>query len=250
MNDRLSRRQAIGLGAGAVAVWATGVRPTALCAAQAAKKIPIALQASSVHNVLVKDLSGGLASMAEMGYRGVEFFPTGGPGGWHDAKSYYYGRKAEDLRKILDRNGLTPLGSHLVPQVLRGDSLKPTIEYHQSLGAKFISLALLEPTQLASMAALIDTAKWLTDLAEQLAETGHRLSCHTTPEDFKPLAGQIPWEVLFRHVGPRVIMQFDTRNCLEGGANSVALLKEFPHRTITIHLTVPLSVPFKEHHPC
>jgi sugar phosphate isomerase/epimerase len=235
MIARFSRRQLFGVGASAAAMWTLAPRSTGLCAGQPRKRIPIALQLSSVHDVLVKDLPGGLASVAEMGYRGVESFPCG-PGGWHDVKSFYYGRKAEDLRKILDRNGLTALGAHLLLPALRGDALKPTIEYHQSLGAKFISLASLEPPQRASTAALMDTAKWLTDLAEQLTETGLRLSCHTTPEDFKPMAGQIPWEVLFRHAGPKVIMQLDTCNCFKGGANPVALLKEFPHRAITIHL--------------
>lgn len=235
MINRVSRRQLLRVGAGTAAMWTAGMQLTGSCYGKPRKKIPIGLQLSSVHDVLYKDLSGGLGAVAEMGYEGVEFFPSG-PGASNDVRRFYYGRKAEDIHKLLKQNGLTALGSHLFPSALRGDALKTTIEYHQAINAKFISLAILEPAQRASLSAMIDSAKWLTELAERLKETGMRLSCHPTPEDFKPLDGQIPWEVVYQHAGPNVIMQLDTCNCFKGGANPTALLKKFPHRAITIHL--------------
>ena len=107
---RFSRREVLGLGVGAAALWATGagasaaVRPKRrVKAAAAAAKIPIGLQLYSVRKDCEKDLPGVLEAVAKMGYVGVEF-------------AGYYGRKADELRKLLDKNGLKCCGTHTGPE--------------------------------------------------------------------------------------------------------------------------------------
>jgi hypothetical protein len=60
---------------------------------------------------------------------------------------------------------------------------------------------------MASLKALIDTAKLLTDLAAKVEGDGMRVGYHSHAPDFKPVEGQFPWEVLFDHAGPAVIDQ-------------------------------------------
>ena len=90
-----SRRDLLKLGLGAAAVCTTGVN---LFAADK-KKIPIGLQLYSVRNDCQKDLPAVIQAVAKMGYQGVEF-------------AGYYGRKADELRKLLDDNGLKCCGTH------------------------------------------------------------------------------------------------------------------------------------------
>jgi sugar phosphate isomerase/epimerase len=218
-----TRRDLLRLGAGAAALWTSGAPTALLRAAPAAKKIPIALQLYSLREIAGKDVPGTLAAVAQMGYQGVEF------AGYHD-------RKAKDLRQILDHNGLKCCGTHTALDTLTGDALKATVEFNQVLGNKFLIVPWLPPSITTSLAALMDAAKRLTELADKVRESGMRVGYHAHAHDFKLLADRIPWEVLFTNAGPDVVMQMDVGNCLDGGGDPVAELKKFPGRAATIHL--------------
>lgn len=219
----LSRRNLLKLGVGAAALCAAGTRTARLFAQQGEKKIPIGLQLYSVRDVTSKDMPGTIEAVAKMGYQGVEF-------------AGYGGMKAEDLRKVLDQNKLVCCGTHTKLDTLLGDSLKSTVEFNEILGNKFLIVPILPPTNMASLAALIDTAKLFTDLAEKVKDSGMKVGYHAHAGDFKPVADRIPWEVLFANAGPDVVMQLDTCNALDGGVDPIAMLKKFPHRSATIHL--------------
>ncbi|MDZ7615772.1 MAG: twin-arginine translocation signal domain-containing protein, partial [Patescibacteria group bacterium] len=94
----ISRRNVLKMGAGAAAAWAGGILPS-WAGVNVTKKIPIGLQLYSVRNACAEDLPGVLKAVAKMGYSGVEF-------------AGYHGRTAEDLRKLLDDNGLKCCGTH------------------------------------------------------------------------------------------------------------------------------------------
>src|SRR6478672_11271622 len=87
--------------------------------------IPIALQLYSVREDAASDLSGVLQRVAKMGYEGVEF-------------AGYYGHSAQDVRRMLDDNGLKCCGGHLGLDTLLGDAQAATVEYQQALGNKFL----------------------------------------------------------------------------------------------------------------
>ena len=220
----LSRRNALKLGLGAAALWATGVRPATLLAdADKPKKIPIGLQLYSVRDVAGKDVPSTLERVAELGYQGVEF-------------AGYYDLSAEELRKLLDQNGLKCCGTHLHLSALAEDALRGTVEFNKILGNEFLIVSSLSRNRMDSLASLIDTAKLFTDLAEELRDSGMRIGYHAHGQDFEPVADRIPWEVIFANAGPNVVMQLDTGNCLAGGGDPIAVLKAFPHRSATIHL--------------
>src|SRR5580658_8213394 len=65
------------------------------------KKIPIALQLYSVRDILPKDFVGTIEAIGKMGFVGVEF---AGYVGWD--------KKPNELRKLLDDNGLKCCGTH------------------------------------------------------------------------------------------------------------------------------------------
>jgi sugar phosphate isomerase/epimerase len=220
-----SRRDLLKLGVGAAAICATGTKALDLRAATPAKKIPIGLEMWSVRDVAQKDPAGTIAAVAKMGYEGIEI--SADP----------YKKNAEEMRAILDANSLKCCGMHTGLKTLIGDALKRTIEYNKILGNKFLIVPSLPKANLASVAAMIDTAKLLTDIAEQAKESGMRVGYHNHVEEFKPVADRIPWDVVFSNAGPDVIMQLDIRHCIDGGGDPVAVLKKFPHRSATIHLT-------------
>jgi sugar phosphate isomerase/epimerase len=191
--------------------------------AQAASstKIPVGLQLYSVREQCGKDLPGTVAAVAKIGYRGVEF-------------AGYHGRSAKELRKLLDDNGLVACGTHTPYESVLGDKLKATIEFNQTIGNKFLIVPWMNETH--SKQVWLDRAKLFNDLADQVKAEGMWVGYHAHAHDFKPIEGVSAWDLFFGNTKPEVIMQLDTSNCCDGGADPVAVLKKYPGRARSIHL--------------
>ena len=219
----LSRRDMLRMSVGAAALCATGGSPLHAFAASA-KKIPIALQLYSLRDDCGKDLPGTLAAVGKLGYKAVEF-------------AGYYGRTAQQLRKMLDQSGLKCCGTHTGLETLQGDNLERTIEFHKTLGNKFLIVPYLDHKKYFGTLKLIkDTAKLLTELGEKVKPAGMRVGYHAHEGDFQKIDGETCWDILFSNAGPDVIMQLDVGNCLDGGGDPYAILKKFPGRAPTIHI--------------
>jgi sugar phosphate isomerase/epimerase len=222
-NPSLSRRKFIQLSALGLAGATVGVAGSIPQKSPnpAKKKIPIGVQLYSVRGDCKADFPAALKHVARIGYQGVEF-------------AGYWNFSARDLRKILDDNGIVACGSHTPSeQVLSPDKLKTTIEFNQILGNKFI---IVPDMSGATEAVWIDKAKQFNDLAAQLAPLGLSIGYHSHWHDFKFVEGKRPWEIFGQHTTADVILQLDTSNCTDGGANPVAELKQFPGRTRSIHI--------------
>lgn len=187
------------------------------------KKIPIGLQLYSVRRECEKDLQGTISAVAKVGYKGVEF-------------AGYYGRDAKTLRKLLDDNGLVCCGTHTALHTLLGDNLQKTIEFNKILGNKFLIVPSLPEKYRKTKQAWQQTADLFNELAEKVKPHGMRVGYHNHSEEFKPLEGELPWDIFFSRVSKDVVMQFDTGNAMMGGGEPVIFLKKYPGRTATIHI--------------
>ena len=214
----LTRRQILQLGAGALALSAAG-KP--LLAAE--KKIPIGVQLYSVRKICGKDPEGTIAAIAKMGYNGVEF-------------AGYYGKKAEDLKKILDKNGLKCCGTHTRLNTLQGDQLKKTVEFNKILGNPYLIVPGMGKKELGTVQAIKDTAKRFDEIAAKLKEEKMYTGYHAHGGDFAKLEGKSKWEHFFDATCKDVVMQMDTGNCMGGGGDPIAVLKKYPGRSLTIHM--------------
>jgi sugar phosphate isomerase/epimerase len=210
------------LGAGAAAMCAL---PAHLLGAEGtmSKKIPIGLQLYSVRKECEKDLPAVLEAVAKMGYKGVEF-------------AGYYGRNANQLRTLLDANGLVCCGTHTGLDTLNERNVKATIEFHKILGNKFLIVPGLPSEREATAQACKDTGKLFTELGEKVKADGMRVGYHAHGGDFKKFGEETAWELIFSSAGPDVVMQLDVGNCLDGNGDPYAMLRKFPGRSGTIHL--------------
>ncbi len=191
---------------------------------RAAKRdIPVGLQLWTVRTECAKDFPGTIAKAAKMGYKGVEF-------------AGYYNTRAQDLRKILDDNGLRCSGTHTRLDTLTGDNLAKTIEFNRIIGNKFLIVPSLDQKKHTTKAAWLETAKVFNELAGKVKKEGMQVGYHAHRWDFTPIEGEVPWDILFGNTSKEVIMQIDTGNTMQGGADPVAYLKKYPGRATTIHL--------------
>lgn len=184
---------------------------------------PVALQLYSIREECSKDLSAVLPQVAEMGYDGVEF-------------AGFFDIPAKDLRQMLDDCGLRCAGSHTPIAHLDDEHRAATAEYNRTLGNRYLIVPGLPEEYRSSADAWRRTADTFNALAETLAAEDMQTGYHNHFHEFTPLDGQVPWDIFFGNTDERVIMQVDTGNAREGGADAVSLLQKYPGRAVTVHL--------------
>lgn len=184
------------------------------------KKIPVGLELYSVRNECKADFPGTIEAVAKIGYQGVEF-------------AGYWGRSAKEIRKMVDDNGLVTCGTHTPLADLQPDKIDATIEFNQIIGNKFIICPWMTGKTRAEWLA---HAQMFNSLADKLQPLGLWTGYHAHQHDFELIEGESAWDIFFGNTQPRVIMQLDTSNCREGGADPVAVLNKYPGRVLTIHI--------------
>lgn len=211
------QRAAVGTAGAALGLGLSGCSTTT---SAARKKIPIGLELYSVRNECKVDFPGTIEKVAKIGFRGVEF-------------AGYWERSARDIRKMIDDNGLVTCGTHTPFAALQPDKLEATIEFNQVIGNKFVICPSMSGKTRADW---LDRARMFNDLADKLRPHGMWIGYHAHAHDFQKVEGEAAWDIFFGNTKPEVIMQLDTSNCCEGGADPVAVLNKYPGRTRSIHI--------------
>src|ERR1035438_3969213 len=219
LSSAVTRREFLGAIGAAGVTLGLGVAP--LAQAADSKKIPVVLQLYSVREQCQKALPGTLAAVKKIGYPAVEF-------------AGYYDRSAKDLRKLLDDNGLVACGTHTPYESVQGDKLKETVEFNRTIGNKFLIVPWMNEAK--SKQEWLDRAKLFNDIADKVKPDGMWVGYHAHQHDFKLIDGVSAWDLFFGNTKRKVIMQLDTSNCCEGGADPVAVLKKYPGRARSIHI--------------
>jgi sugar phosphate isomerase/epimerase len=222
LSSETTRREFLRAGAVGAAGLSLGLAGCCCCPGKQdrARKIPVGLQLYSLREQCKTDLPGMLAAVSGIGYKGVEF-------------AGYHGRTAAQLRKMLDDNGLIACGTHTPYETVLGDKLKETVEFNHILGNKFLIVPWMEAK---SKAEWLDKARLFNEIADKLKPEGLWVGYHAHSHDFEKFDGTTAWDLFFGNTKPEVIMQLDTGNCCDGGADPVAVLKKYPGRAWTIHI--------------
>lgn len=213
--------------AAALAVLACiGARTTAQNASQRprAPRLPqIGVQLYSVRDDCAKDLPGVLKAVAKMGYAGVEF-------------AGYYGRSAEELRKMLDENGLKCCGTHTGLDTLLGDNLAKTIAFNKTLGNRYLIVPGLPEERTRDKAAWLETARLFNEISEKLRAENMYIGYHSHAGDFKKIDDTTGWDLFFSNTNSRVVMQLDFGNTKSAGVDPIQYLEKYPGRQRTVHI--------------
>jgi sugar phosphate isomerase/epimerase len=206
-----------------LAATALGLKPWDVAQA-AGKDIPIAVQLYSVRGDCAKDFDAALAGVAKMGFAGVEF-----------AGYYKYGSKAKDLRAKLDELGLKVAATHIGTGSFRGDALQRTIDFHQTIGCKF----LIVPgdgdfTNPEKSKALAET---FNKTAEVLKPLNMACGYHNHTGEFKkdPETAKTYYDLFAERTTKDVVLQQDCGWTFDAGLDPVAMMKKYPGRMKSTH---------------
>lgn len=216
--SHLSRRQFVK--SSLVAATAAGIAPQLWAAA--GKKLPIAVQLYSVRNDCAKDFDAALAQLAKMGFEGVEF------AGYHS-----YSGKPKELRKKLDELNLKVAATHIGTSTLRGDAFKQTVEFHQTIGCKFLIVPgdpdFTNPEKSKTL------AETFNQIAATLKPLGMSCGYHNHTGEFKKDGDKTFWDLFAERTSKDVILQQDCGWSVAAGQDPVVLMKRYPGRMKTTH---------------
>ena len=187
---------------------------------------PIALQLYSVKNEAQRDLAGTLRRIHEMGYDGVELFG--------------FDRLDRDtIKAVMDETGLKICGSHTLIEAWADDRFADTVAYHHALDCDKLICPWLPEDCRDSVPAATRTAHVFSGVQRKLADVGMVAGFHCHAQDVAPLADDpktTAWQVIGEHTPDAFILEYDTANGMDGGDDPVAPIRQFPGRSVLLHL--------------
>jgi sugar phosphate isomerase/epimerase len=188
----------------------------------AGKKLPVALQLYSIRDDCAKDFDAALAWVARLGFDGVEF------AGYHK-----YNGQAKELRQKLDDLNLKVAATHIGTGSFRGDNLQKTIDFHQTIGCRFLIVpGDRDFTSPERSKALAET---FNQTAQVLKPLGMACGYHNHTAEFKKDGDKTFFDLFAERTSPEVILQQDCGWTVAAGYDPVALMKRYPGRMRSTH---------------
>ena len=190
------------------------------------KKIPVGLELYSVRDVMDKArMTDTIRAVAKQGYQVVEFY---GP---------YYGwtpDEAKGVRQLLDEVGLKCHSTHNGSESFSPAGIQKAIDLNTILGSTYVVLAhpgKVEKTQefWKGVADKLNTA------GEKFKAAGLKSGYHNHGEEWHPIDGVKPIEILAKNTNKDVMMQLDVGTCVESGNDPVAWINATPGRITSLH---------------
>lgn len=176
------------------------------------------IQMYSLRDITGNDLAGALRAVAEMGYKTVEF-------------AGFFGHSAEEVRAMLDENGLTCIGTHSgLGELL--DNFDETVKFHKTIGnTKYI----IPGHDLSTREKLDTFIKQCNEIAPKLRAEGIELGYHNHSHEFydMPEGYQIHKELEARC---DVFFELDTYWTFVAKLDPVATMERLRDRIKLIHL--------------
>ena len=178
------------------------------------------LQLWTVHEECEKDFRGMLKKAAELGYSTVEF--TG-----------YYGLKAEELKKELDQNGLSPVSRQMMIDAMEKD-IDGEISYAKTIGLENIASCVADVSTKEALAATIEQ---LRPLVKRVTEAGLNFLYHNHAPEFVPVDGELPVNTLLETFkDENFYLELDTSWALDSGVDIIRFMEENAPRIKNIHI--------------
>lgn len=223
---------------GAMAVAGAMVLPRITEPLPAKRKGIVGLQLYSVRADMSKDPSGTLKQLAEMGYVYVEHA--------NYVNGKFYGYEPKEFRKVLDGLGLKMISGHtaLYPNHWDAskndfaDNWKKLVEDAAVLGQQYVVSPAMNQAQYRTYDDLMKTMEIFNKAGELCKKYKMKFGYHNHDFEFKvEFNGEKMFDIIMKTIDPKmVVMQLDTGNLYNGGANAMEVVRKYPKRWENIHV--------------
>ena len=209
----------------------------------------VGIQLFSIPKMLSEDFVGGIKMLSQLGYKEVELF---GPfpfsaekakKNWEMAGkmlgfsgSGYFGKTAQEVRKILDDNGLRSPATHTDLDTLE-NNMAQLGEAAQILGWKYVTLPAIPDDRRKTLDDYRRMADTFNKIGENAKKNGLRLGYHNHGYGIKPMNGQVPLQLILDNTDPKLVFfEMDIFWTTAGGADPVDYLTKYAGRYKMLHL--------------
>jgi sugar phosphate isomerase/epimerase len=195
----------------------------------------VGLQLYTVRELMKHDFEGTVAGVAKIGYKEVEF-------------AGYFGKTPQEVRALLDSNGLTSPSAHH-PMQPPANAMAKTSTLETNLqeiidGAHIIGQKFLVCPYLDAKSRTADGYKRLAEscnrVGEQTKKAGIQFCYHNHSFEFEKvegLDGTLPFDYLITQTDPKnVKIEMDLCWITVGGQDPIAYFNKYPGRFPLVHV--------------
>lgn len=203
----------------------------------------------TIPHLLDQDFAGTMRLLATIGYKEVEFF---GPYSFSVPKTHdrwqpvaaalglqqtgYYGLTSQQVKEILDRNGLSSPSMHIDLDTLR-ERMDDVAEAAHVLSQRYVGIAAIPAEERRTLDDYKRIADEFNQIGARAAELGLHFFYHNHGYGLTELEGEIPFNVILERTDPQLVdLQLDIYWATAGGADPVAYLATYPGRFRLLHI--------------
>ena len=203
---------------------AAAVLPRHLSWAAAEHRIEkIGLQLCTVRDQMKADFEGTIAKVASIGYKEVEF-------------AGYFGRTPEQVRALIDHNGLTSPSCHVEYAVL-GDQWPSVIESSKLIGQSYIVCPWIPEEIRKQPDGWKRAIETFNHAGEICKKSGIQFAYHNHWFEFLPVNGKLPYDMLLEQCDPDLVkMELDLCWITVAGADPLTYFNRHPGRFPLVHV--------------
>ena len=219
---------------GAAGLFALSYLPKDLLAAAKVNQMEIGFQTFPVRDILEKDFTGTMKTMAEAGYTLTEMCS---PKGYESiGYGYLVNVKPDEIKKMITDAGLKCPSCHFGFGELT-DHLEERIEWAQAMGLTQMICSTFWLSKEATLNDYLSAADKLNVAAEKIKKAGMQCGFHNHEFEFHTLDGQLIYDALMKRFDADLVkMQFQTE-VINLGYKAADYFKKYPGRFISSHLS-------------
>ncbi|MGE5082398.1 MAG: sugar phosphate isomerase/epimerase family protein [Acidobacteriota bacterium] len=183
----------------------------------------IGVQLYTVRDLMKEDFDGTIAKVAQVGYKEVEF-------------AGYFGHTAQQVKDILQKNGLTAPSTHVQYDEL-DEKFPSVIEFSKTVGMDYIICPWIPEDLRKSPDIWKQASDKFNKCGEQTKKAGMQFGYHNHWFEFLPTNGKLPYDELLKDCDPKLVkMEMDLCWAVAAGADPVKYFEKYPGRFPLVHV--------------
>lgn len=188
------------------------------------KDLKVGIQLYSLRDEMKKDMDATLKSVAEMGYKYVEF-------------AGFFDKKAEDVKAMLDKYGLTAISVHQgIDPYLREEDGKALVEYLKVIGVKYSVIPWMNKDVFHNEEQYAKFVENVKKVGAMLKENGITQCYHNHDFEFDKVGDKYVLDRLYDDVSQDLLMtELDLCWVKYGGEDPVKYVNKYAKRSGIIH---------------
>jgi sugar phosphate isomerase/epimerase len=184
----------------------------------------IGLQLFSVWKDAEKDFLGTVQKVADLGYGAIQF-------------AGFFQTPAQEVKQLMDANGMKTAGAHVGINQLLGEELLKTINYHHTLDNNLLICPALPIEMRLSEDDYMKAAETLNHIGETCKSSGFQFGYHNHDFEFERFGEKTGFDLLFENTNPEhVKIELDCYWAAFANQDPFVIIEKYKDRVVSLHM--------------